>query len=149
MKATRQLAAALAILAVFAVAQAQNYTIDWSTVDGGGGTSTGSVYSISGTIGQPDAGGTLNGGQYSLTGGFWSFVAVQTPGAPLLTIKGTSTNTVLVVWPSPSAGYTLQQNTAANTTNWQSVLTTPFDNGTTKTVIISPASGLKFFRLAK
>ena len=37
-------------------AQAQ-YSIDWSTIDGGGGTSTGGVYTVSGTIGQPDAGG--------------------------------------------------------------------------------------------
>ena len=30
---------------------AQNYSIDWSTIDGGGGTSTGGVYTVSGTIG--------------------------------------------------------------------------------------------------
>jgi hypothetical protein len=34
---------------------AQSYSIDWSTIDGGGGTSTGGVYSLSGSIGQPDA----------------------------------------------------------------------------------------------
>ena len=33
--------------AQFAVAQ---YTIDWSTIDGGGGTSTGGTYQVSGTI---------------------------------------------------------------------------------------------------
>ena len=37
-------------------ALAQTYSIDWYTIDGGGGTSTGGVYSVSGTIGQPDAG---------------------------------------------------------------------------------------------
>jgi len=139
----------MAILTTLAVAQAQNYTIDWSTVDGGGGTSTGGVYSVSGTIGQPDAGGTMSGGTYSLDGGFWSFVAVQTPGAPLLTIHGTLTNSVLVVWPSPGTGYALQQNGDINTTNWVPVLPTPMDNGTHKTVAISPPSGRKFFRLMK
>ena len=34
-----------------------NYTLDWSAVDGGGGTSAGSVYSVTGTIGQNDIGG--------------------------------------------------------------------------------------------
>ncbi len=34
------------------------YSIDWSTVDDGGSTSTGGVYAVSGTIGQPDAGTT-------------------------------------------------------------------------------------------
>jgi hypothetical protein len=33
--------------------RAQSYSIDWFTIDGGGGTSTG-VYSVSGTIGQQD-----------------------------------------------------------------------------------------------
>jgi hypothetical protein len=32
-------------------ASAQSYSIDWFTIDGGGGTSTGGVYSVSGTIG--------------------------------------------------------------------------------------------------
>jgi hypothetical protein len=30
-------------------ALAQNYSLDWSTVDGGGGTSAGGIYSVSGT----------------------------------------------------------------------------------------------------
>jgi hypothetical protein len=48
------IAAGLALLA--ASAHAQNYTIGSSTIDSGGGTSTGAVCSVSGTIGQPDAG---------------------------------------------------------------------------------------------
>ena len=40
---------------------AQTYALDWSTIDGGGGTSTGGVYAVSGTIGQPDA-GRMSGG---------------------------------------------------------------------------------------
>src|ERR1017187_4895147 len=64
----------------------QEYSIDWYKVSSGGGTSTGGVYSVSGTIGQPDASGAISGGNYSLTGGFWALYAVQTPGAPLLTI---------------------------------------------------------------
>src|SRR6266581_9809772 len=89
---------------------AQTYSIDWFTIDGGGGTSTGGVYSVSGTVGQPDA-GTMSGGNYSLTGGFWSLLSVvQTPGAPLLTITLTSTNTAVVSWPYPSPGFALQEN---------------------------------------
>src|SRR5213083_183176 len=90
--------------------QAQSYSIDWFTIDGGGGTSTGGVYQVSGTVGQPDA-GAMSGGNYSLTGGFWSLFAVQTPGGPLLSITLTTTNTALVSWPSPSTGFSLQQNT--------------------------------------
>jgi hypothetical protein len=48
------------------------YTLDWWTVDGGGQTaeSDGAGYTLSGTIGQPDADG-WSGGGYSLDGGFW------------------------------------------------------------------------------
>ena len=42
------------------LASAQPYATDWSTIDGGGGTSTGGGYSVRGTIGQPDA-GTMSG----------------------------------------------------------------------------------------
>src|SRR6266705_5521518 len=93
------------LLAGGATVGAQTYAIDWFTIDGGGGTSTGGVYSVSGTIGQPDA-GRMSGGNYTLDGGFWGIIAaVQTVGAPLLTISRTSTNTALVSWPSPSTGF--------------------------------------------
>lgn len=48
------------------------FSIDWYTVDGGGGTSTGGSFSLSGTIGQHDAHPeAAAGGAYSLAGGFW------------------------------------------------------------------------------
>src|ERR1035441_5035016 len=53
----------------------QQYTVDWYKVSGGGGTSTGGVFSVSGTIGQPDASSVLTGGNYSVTGGFSSLYA--------------------------------------------------------------------------
>ena len=101
-------------------AHAQSYSIDWFTIDGGGGTSTGGVYQVSGTIGQPDAGPAMSGGNFSLTGGFWSLLSVvQAPGAPTLRITLTSTNAALVSWPSPSTGFTLQQNTnSLASVNW-------------------------------
>ena len=43
-------------------ARAQSYSINWYKVAGGGGTSTGGTYSVSGTIGQHDAGGPMTGG---------------------------------------------------------------------------------------
>ncbi len=53
------------------------YDLSWYTIDGGGATfSTGGGYSLGGTIGQPDA-GSLSGGSYQLTGGFWSSVSIN------------------------------------------------------------------------
>lgn len=62
--------AGFAILSISSAAYAQPFAIDWYTVDGGGGTSTGGSFTLSGTIGQPDA-GVMSGGSFTLSGGFW------------------------------------------------------------------------------
>lgn len=128
----------------------QSFSIDRSTIAGGGGTSTGGVYRVSATIGQPDA-GTSSGGGFTLQGGFWGLIsAVQTPGAPLLAIARTITNTVAVSWSSTAAGFNLQVNTnGLGTVNWSNVVTIPSDDGTTKTVIVNPPAGNRFYRLIK
>jgi len=95
----KTLISAILVLALWpAIAQPN---IDWYKISGGGGTSTGGTYQVSGTIGQPDASGAMTGGNYSLTGGFWSLYAVQTAGAPLLTITYIG-NQAIVSW-SPSS----------------------------------------------
>ncbi len=48
------------------------YKISRSTIDAGGGLSTGGVYSVHGTIGQHDAAVPMTGGNYSLQPGFWT-----------------------------------------------------------------------------
>jgi len=69
----------LAFLLLALVVQAQTYSIDWFTIDGGGGTSTGGVYSVSGTIGQPDAGPAMTGATFTVLGGFWPGAIPQGP----------------------------------------------------------------------
>jgi hypothetical protein len=127
---------------------AQQYSIDWYKVAGGGGTSTGGTYQVNGTIGQPDAGVPMAGGNYSLTGGFWSLVSVvQTSGLPNLTITHAG-NSVIVSWPN-TGSYTLQQNgnlavPAGWTTSGYSITT---GNGT-NSITISLPTGKLFFRLS-
>jgi hypothetical protein len=55
------------------------YEISWYTIDGGGGTSSGGPYVLTGTIGQQDA-DWASGGSYELLGGFW-------PGGPLCIVE--------------------------------------------------------------
>ena len=58
---------------------AQNgISVSWWTADGGGGTSAGADYAVSGAIGQPDA-GSMSGGQYELNGGFWNGSEAPSP----------------------------------------------------------------------
>ena len=98
-KTRRRAGALLTCLAITISVHAQTYSIDWYKIAGGGGTSTGATYQVTGTIGQPDASGAMSGGSYSLTGGFWSLISVvQTAGLPNLTITH-SGNSVIVSWP--------------------------------------------------
>ena len=131
-----------------AIGFAQQYSIDWYKIAGGGGTSTGSVYSVSGTVGQPDASGAMSGGNYSVTGGFWSLISVvQTIGSPTLTVTH-SGNNVIVSWPYPSTGWTLQQNPDLTTASW-STSGGISNDGTNNFITITSPTGNLFFRLSK
>jgi hypothetical protein len=71
------LSVCLLFIAPFTMAQTGgNYDLGWNTWDGGGGTSIGVPYELSGTIGQPDA-TTMIGVNYTLSGGFWPGVAIS------------------------------------------------------------------------
>ena len=139
-------------MSIPASSQAQTtYTVDWYKIAGGGGTSTGATYQVSGTLGQPDASGALTGGNYSLTGGFWSLInVVQMPGVPNLLIVPNGANSVKIIWPDPATNsYTLQQS--ANLAPGNSWATSGYaitsTNGTNSITITSPTGNL-FFRLA-
>lgn len=134
-------------LLVPATGFAQPYAVDQYKIAGGGGTSSGGQYAVSGTVGQHDAGGAISGGGYSLTGGFLSFVSVrQTPGAPALTVTHEG-NSVTITWPSPSTGFVLEQNSALGAADWMASGFTVSDDGTTRNITIPIPSGSLFFRL--
>jgi hypothetical protein len=70
--------------------------------------------------------------------------------APSLTIQLTSSNTVAVSWPSPSAGFALQQNTnGVSSANWSSITAGIQDDGTIKSMTVSTSPGSSFYRLFK
>jgi hypothetical protein len=144
MKNNSLLFAIVAALLLPLAATAQTYSIDWYKISGGGGTSTGGVYTVSGTIGQHDAGGPMTGGSYSLTGGFWALYAVQTPGAPLLTITYAG-NQAIVSWSPSVTGWTLQTNKNLATPTWGNYLGPIVNNSVTN----SPPKGNLFFRLSQ
>jgi hypothetical protein len=134
-------------------APAQGYSIDWSTIDSGGGASTGGLYSVTGTIGQPDA-GQMSGGTYTLQGGFWSVVAaVQTPGAPRLNVT-CNNGGVTVSWLLPAAGWVLDETPAITGPPlvWSQVPTNQYQTDSTHrfiNVAASPPNEKKFYRLRK
>ena len=140
------LAFALIIDSQLTIAHAQQYSIDWFKISGGGGTSTNGQYVLSGTIGQHDAGGPMTGGTYSLTGGFWALLSVvQTPGAPTLYVAH-SGNTVTVYWQNIS-GWNLEQNNNVSVpAGWSTNSSWTTTSGTNYLNLTSPTGNL-FFRL--
>ena len=143
MKTLLTLLIIVSLLAVAAAVHAQPYSINWYKVSGGGGMSTGGVFSVSGTIGQADASVAMSGGSYSVTGGFWSMIqVVQTPGAPLLVITHAG-NQAIVTWDASATGWTLQTNSSLAAGTWGNYLGAVANNSVTN----SPPAGTVFFRL--
>jgi hypothetical protein len=129
---------------------AQNYSIDWHTLGGGGGTSTGGSYSLTGTVGQSDT-GAMSGGNFSLQGGFWSVTAVApTPGAPTLRVLQ-SPGLVEIAWSKPADGWVLESSPALSGAGlkWTPVAQPPVDAGSYLLVSLGAPGGAAFFRLYK
>ncbi len=68
-------------VAAFAPLGGGAFAVTRFTIDGGGGTSSGGSYMLSGTIGQPDA-GQMTGGSYTLSGGFFLGQVNSPPSCP-------------------------------------------------------------------
>lgn len=122
-----------------------NFSIPWHTVDGGGGSSTGSLFRVTGTIGQPDASSVSHtGGVFRVTGGFWALpVAIQTEGGPVLAIAPAGPGQARISWTPATPGFVLQEATTLSPPNW---VNSP--SGALNPVTV-PAAGDKFYRLRK
>jgi hypothetical protein len=129
------------LLALGATGHAQTYSIDWYTIDGGGGVSAGGSYTLGGSIGEPDT-GTITGGSYTLEGGFWPGVPVPPPPpTPTLFIQLLNLE-IIVSWAPATPGFTLEQADDLSTPIWA-----PAPTG--NPVTIPPTNGTRFYRLRK
>ena len=142
----------LAVGFVFAACCAGAQTnIGWQTVDGGGGTSTGGIFALEGTIGQPDGSEAMQGGDFQLQGGFWSLVElVQTDGAPRLRIANISSVAVTLAWPVAGAeGFQLQRSGSLVAPDWTTVSGTPSVVGDEYQLTTGPVVVKHYYRLQK
>jgi hypothetical protein len=121
---------------------AQPYAIESYTIDGGGGVSVGSSYTVAGSVGEPDA-GTISGGRYTLEGGFWPGVLVVPAAgeAPALFIQFSKLD-VILSWDASQSGFTLEQTDDLSSPIW-----TPAPTG--NPVTVSATTGTRFYRLRK
>ena len=140
------LVAMVALLWTVLPAHAQtNYAIDWFKVAGGGGRSTNTQYTVTGTLGQHDAGGPMTNAQYSIRGGFWDMpVAVpQDTNIPALKIVPATPGLATVSWTPSTPGFVLQESLNL-TSGW-----TNSASGATNPVTVPAVSPQKFYRLSK
>lgn len=124
--------------------------VDSFPIDGGGGTSSGGDYEVTGSIGQMEASPTMSGDNFEVAGGVVAMmVTVAAPDGTELTISVTDGNNVVVSWPSDGTGFILEQTTDLAAGNWTAVASTPVYNGMNNTVTLPLTTGNKFFRLHK
>jgi hypothetical protein len=136
----------VALLAPSARAQSTNYNISWYTIAGGGGTSSGGNFTVSGTVGQ-HATATMSGGNYSLTGGFWSIIAaIQTPGAPQLVVT-LAGKQATISWLAPATGFVLEESPNLTSGSWSGYSTTLTTNEGVISATVPAGTGYQFFRL--
>lgn len=140
---SKALLAGIAAISIVSAGFGQSHSIDWFRIAGGGGSSTGSVYSVSGTIGQTAAGGPMTNGAYSVVGGFWALpVAVQTEGAPTLVIVPGAPGQAVISWTPASSGFVLQESLGLSPTNW---VNSP--SGVTNPIVVPTTLSTKYYRL--
>lgn len=78
-----------------------------------------------------------------------SFAVARLQGDPLATalkISLSSTNKIVVSWPYPSTGWSLQESLVPNGGSWNVPAETIFNDGTNNYIVASP-SGNRFYRL--
>jgi hypothetical protein len=117
------------------------FKLDWSSVDGGGGTCAGGKLSLSGTAGQPDA-GFCTGSTYVHQGGF--LPACQKDVGPPLRMVFTG-GIAKLRWSSQCSGFHLE-GAPGVTGPW-----TDLGLGTLNGAFleVTPPAGFSFFRLRK
>jgi hypothetical protein len=70
--------------------------------------------------------------------------------APSLNIQRTFTNTLAISWPSLASSFRPQENTSGiATVNWTNIIETVRDDGTSRTLIVNPPTGARYYRLFK
>jgi hypothetical protein len=128
-----------AVLTCAATITAQAYSITC-------GTSAGAGYSLSGAIGQPDA-GRMAGDTYTIEGGFWGVMA-SIPPALSIACSGAD---IIVSWPLSATDYVLEETPTLTTSPipWTRVSPPYTTNATHYSLTVPAPTGAKFYRLRK
>ncbi len=135
----------LIILFAAATSAPAQYTLDWSTMDGGGESRTAGTLTMHGTLGQPDAATFVVATGFSCFGGYWSLTEEDT--LPTLRMFPAGAGFFLA-WPLPSPGWRLQSS--SDMVTWSDVTTAPTATaGEYQVPWDSVSATRRYFRLTK
>src|SRR6185503_15518140 len=112
----------------------------------------GNDYDFANAVAVDGSGNVFVTGGATGSNGYYDYATIKYSSAipPSLTVARTTTNTVVISWPSPSTGFVLQQNDdALSPPGWSFVTDTIQNDGTNKTLVVNPSSGSRFYRLVK
>ena len=115
------IAVGLICLLVFTLAiqaQGDQYEVIWSTIGGGEMFSTGGQYGLDGTVGQPEAGTTLSGGDYTLAGGFWPGIEPVCGDAQHPYVRGDMNRDCYVNWADFTVFAAMWLSSGCTAPNW-------------------------------
>ena len=123
------------------IVRAAGLSLSFSTADGGGGSCSGGVtpaggtkFTMTGTIGQPDAGGSV-AGTYVQQGGL--IPAFTLPVAPALNMSR-SGSLFAFTWPEFCQGFVLEAPSSPNGSVWTSFGSGMVVNGNRQVTVFSP-----------
>jgi hypothetical protein len=141
----------LLIPASTALADPPRFVLTKTVIPGGGSTLTSPRFTLTGTIGQPEAAPRFvsTDGRFTLAPGFWGdYSVVQQPDLPLLTIRRGAAGFFVLAWPVDTVNATLEQSLDLTPNSWTTVTTRVIDTSTEHTVTVPINAPKKFFRLS-
>lgn len=124
-----------------------DFAIDWHSVDGGGGTSHGTNFTIAGTAGQPDAGSTVDASSRFLVSGYWSIILFLQPSLHISVLDGA----LSISWNLDGSTWSLQ---AANqftngSADWATIVLLPQTNSGKVFCTDHTSHPTRFYRLQR
>lgn len=142
---------ALLLLSAALLQANPRFTIAKSTIAGGAHT-PGARFTLTGTIGQPDAAPrfTSSDNRFTLEPGFWSpHSVVQLPDFPPLVMRPGAPGFSVIAWPVAANGFILQSSPDMSPGSWMDIGTRPVDTALEHTVTVSNLAPRAFFRLRR
>lgn len=126
----------------------QIYSMRTSAITAASGPGSAGPYVVNASLGQFASAARLAEPPYEIAGRFcFQESSSVLPDPPRLELLLSSTNTIIVSWPSAAAGWELQSSPELRAANWTATAQAVMDDGLEKYVIIDAGAAQQFYRL--